>query len=141
MGNGPSGRANVIDQRGFPSHTGEEVLVQAPAGAQGRSGLAPTVADLVGRLATRPAVSSVQAPFAGPGATVIPQLLSADGRSALVTFLLAGDSNQAQKEVASTIDVAAATAAAHPGYRVEQFGAASATRALIDAYDGDFQRA
>ena len=141
MGNGPSGRANVAYQKGFPAHTGEEVLLQGPPGAAGRPGLVAAVADLTGRLAALPEVSSVQAPFAGPGATVVPQLLSADGRSALVTFLLAGDSNRAQKEVTSTQAAAAATAAAHPGYRVEEFGAASATRALIAAYDGDFQRA
>ena len=126
MGNGASARATVTYQRAFPSHTGEEVLVQGPPGAAAGPGLGAAVADVVGRLSAMPSVSSVQAPFAGPGATVVPQLLSADGRSALVTFLVAGDSNRAQKEVAAIADAAAATAAAHLGYRVEEFGAASA---------------
>ena len=59
----------------------------------------------------------------------------------LVSFEVAGDSNQAQANVTAALAAAAATQADHPQLRVEEFGSASANKALIKAYDGDFNRA
>jgi RND superfamily putative drug exporter len=59
----------------------------------------------------------------------------------LVTFDVAGDSNQAQANVVGPLAATAATAADHPQLRAEVFGSASANKALIKAYDGDFTRA
>lgn len=142
MGNGESGKATALFQQAFPYHTGEEVLVQAKGSAPaGEAALQGAVIDLVGRLQHLSTVADIQTPFAVPGASTSPTLRSADGRSVLVTFHVAGDSNQAQTNVNGPLAATAATAAAHPTLRVEEFGSASATKALMKAYTGDFNRA
>jgi uncharacterized membrane protein YdfJ with MMPL/SSD domain len=142
MGNGQSGTATSVFEKAFPYHTGEQVLVQADSNGPATDAvLASTVRDLIGRLNRLGTVADIQSPYAVPGALVTPALRAADGRSVLVTFELAGDSNQAQSNVVGPLRVSAATAAAHPGVRVQEFGSASARRALIQAYDGDFNRA
>ena len=142
MGNGQSALATSAYEEAFPFHSAEEVLIQvrgarAPTNAQ----FSVVVDDLVGRLERDPTVAGIASPVAAPGATVSPELRSRDGRSILVTFDVAGDSNQAQVNVSRALAATSATAADHPGYRVSEFGTASAMKALISAYDGDFNRA
>lgn len=141
MGNGESGAGTTVFQGAFPYHTREEVLVQGRSAAADEPALAAAVADLVGRLAHLRTVADIQAPFAVPGAQTSTALRSADGHSVLVTFAVAGDSNQAQTNVDGPLRATAATAADHPALRVEEFGSASATKALLKAYTGDFNQA
>ena len=142
MGNGQSGQGIAAVEKAFPFHNREEVMLQ------GRGTVAPSdatftaaVGDLVARLHRLPTVAVIQAPLPVPGAVISPALRSADGRSMLVTFEVAGDSNQAQANVTAALAAAAATQADHSQLRVEEFGSASANKALIKAYDGDFNRA
>ena len=142
MGNGQSGQGTAVFDAAFPFHTREQVLVQGRApGPAPASALSAAVADLVGRLHQLRTVADVQAPFPVAGATTTPALRSADGRSVLVSFQLAGDSNQAQTTVEGSLRATAAVAAAHPGVRVEEFGSASANKALLQGYTADFNRA
>ena len=138
MGNGESGRATQIYDRVFPFHSGEEVLIQA----KGSLGIASpvylkAVDDLLGRLRSLSTVGDVRSPLGAGGA----MLRSPDGRSMLVTFDLAGDSNQAERNVKAALAATAATAREYPQLRVEEFGAASANLALVKAYDDDFSKA
>ena len=84
-----------------------------------------------------PHVFDVQSPLAigNPGQ------ISADGRSALVTFKLAGDDDLAQERVDATLAATAAAQRAHPTVRVEQFGEASANKAIMESVTRDFQKA
>ena len=142
MGNGESGKATSVYQTAFPYHSREEVLVQRRADAPpNEAALTAVVGDLVGRLTHMRTVADVQAPVAVAGASPSPALRSADGRSVLVTFTLAGDSNEAQKNVAAPLAAVRAVQRAHPQFRVEEFGSASSAKALIGAYTGDFNRA
>jgi uncharacterized membrane protein YdfJ with MMPL/SSD domain len=142
MGNGQSGQGTAVFQKAFPFHTGEEVLLQGRgAGPASPAALSSAVADLVGRLRQVPTVADIQAPFPVAGAATSPVLRSTDGRSVLVTFHVAGNSNEAQTNVEQPLRVTAAVGAAHPGVRVEEFGSASAMKALLAAYTGDFNRA
>jgi uncharacterized membrane protein YdfJ with MMPL/SSD domain len=140
MGSGQSGRATTAYEGAFPYHSTEEVLVQA-GGAPAAAADASAVTDLVGRLRALPAVAGIAAPVPAPGATLNPALRSADGRSLLVTFRVAGDSVRAQTNVQGPLAATAAVQHDHPQLRVEEFGSASANRALIAAYDRDFNRA
>lgn len=141
MGNGQSGLALSIFEKAFPYHNGEEILVQARnSSAQARAAVPSTVTDLVGRLRRLRTVADIQSPFPAKGATTSPALRSGDGRSVLVTFELAGDSNQAQKYVSATLSAAAAIGARHPGVVVQECGSASATKAVGTALAGDFTR-
>ena len=58
--------------------------------------------------------------------------ISKDGRSALVTFSIPGDDDVADKRVDATLAATAAAQKAHPELRIEQFGDASADKALGD---------
>ena len=100
MGNGQSATALSVFENAFPYHNGEEVLVQARAGSPSDQTAVPAaVADLVTRLRRLPTVADIESPFPVPGAVTSPALRSADGRSVLVTFELAGNSNQAENYV------------------------------------------
>ena len=66
---------------------------------------------------------------------------AADGRSVLITFKVAGDFNQAQRNVEGPLAATAAVARMFPQLRVEEFGTASANKALKDAFTTDAQKA
>jgi hypothetical protein len=79
------------------------------------------VGDLVGRLRVLKTVSNMGSPLVPANVT----LRARDGRSLLVTFSLAGDMNQAQKNVDAALAATAATArvpaAARRGVRSGEF--------------------
>jgi uncharacterized membrane protein YdfJ with MMPL/SSD domain len=141
MGNGQSGQGVSVLEQGFPYHNSEEVLIQGRSGTPSTRVLVSSVDDLVTRLRHLHTVADIQAPFPVTGAFVSPALRSANGRAALVTFEVAGDSNQAQVNVNGPLTATAATAADHPSLYVAEFGSASATKALVKAYDSDFNQA
>jgi RND superfamily putative drug exporter len=58
-----------------------------------------------------------------------------------VTFKVPGDADQVAKRIDASLAATAAAQRAHPDLRVEQFGGASADKALSKASDADFQRA
>jgi uncharacterized membrane protein YdfJ with MMPL/SSD domain len=128
----------ALDRAGFHRPAGEQVLVQvrdsgsvlSPAG---RSAIGAVVRDVgaTGR------VERIRSPLtAGNGAQV-----SRDGRSALVLFDMKGNSATAGKRVQPVLEAVAGVGRAHPQLRLEQFGAASATKALEDTIGKDFARA
>ncbi len=142
VGNGQSGQGIAAVDKAFPFHNREEILLQARGtSVVGDASFSGAVGDLVGRLRHLWTVADIQSPVPVAGALTSPALRSTDGRSILVTFYVAGDSNQAQTNVTATLAAAASTEADHPHFRVEEFGSASANKALINAYDGDFNRA
>jgi len=138
-GIGESGRADKAAGKAFPDEAGESVLVQSKGG-----GVRPddpafkvVVADLVQRLETTTGVGDITSPYDEEAAGQI----SKDGRSALVTFDLPGDDESASDLVDGPLAAVAATERSHAGFRVEEFGDASADKALSDAFEDDFQKA
>ncbi|HEY6780330.1 MAG TPA: MMPL family transporter, partial [Thermoleophilaceae bacterium] len=65
--------------------------------------------------------------------------ISKDGHSALVTFEL--PEKNSEDTVAKPLAAVAALDKAHPGFRIEEFGDASADKALSEAFSDDFQKA
>jgi RND superfamily putative drug exporter len=138
MGNGSSKAADVaIDRAGFRKTSGEQVLLQARGGAASAAELRTAAAELTARLRHVPHVEKVVSPYAA-GAS---RQVSADGRSALESFDIAGDDDQALQRVDATLAATAAVQRAHPALRVEQIGNASANKAFGDSLGKDFQRA
>jgi RND superfamily putative drug exporter len=135
-GIGESGRADVALNAHFPDDVRETVLVQ---GRHGERADAPAFREVVryvvARVSRVPHVSDVRSPYAPRGE------LSEDGRSALVSFQIAGDEDEASERVDAALAVTAAAQRAHPSFRVEQFGEASAMKALDKSVEEDFQRA
>src|SRR3954447_1926701 len=123
-GSGESKRGDMIVKSAFPDRSTEQVLVQ------GRSTDDPAVTAAVGDVVTRRrrigGVTEAERPLA-----------SKDGRSILVSFTLRGTKEQVEKLVEKPLAAVAGVQAAHRDVRVEQFGAASATKAIAaqDAKD------
>src|SRR5919198_4430027 len=125
-GSGESKRGDVIvEAAGFPQRAGEQVLVQGSSADD--PAVTAAVRDVVTRLKRIEGVSEVERPLA-----------SEDGRSVLVSFMLPGTDEQVSKLVEQPLAAVAAVHRAHPAVRVEQFGEASATKAIAaqDAKDG-----
>jgi uncharacterized membrane protein YdfJ with MMPL/SSD domain len=135
-GSGESGRADKVVADHFPDKSGESVLVQSRTGARNRDPqFRRTVGTVVSRLEDTKHVRNVESPYAPDSQGT----LSEDGKSALVTFELPGDPADA------AVDPALATVAKldrqEAAYRIEEFGEASADKALSEAFQEDFQKA
>jgi RND superfamily putative drug exporter len=126
-GSGESGRVDAALRAHFPESSSETILVQSPRGRLTASpDYQPAVRELLARDAAVPHVSGLHADGA----------LSRDGRSTLVTLRL-GHRGSIERVLAQT----AAVSRGHPGLRIEEFGDASASRALDRSLGGDFRRA
>ncbi len=140
MGNGSSKAADVaVADAGFRNSSGEQVLIQArhPGAGTGRAELEQAAAQLVQKLKHTPHVEKVVSPF-DAGAT---GQISKDGRSALLSFEIAGDDNTAVDRVDPTLAATAAVQRANPDLRVEQLGSASVEAAFDKSLGDDFKRA
>ncbi|MDT3443485.1 MULTISPECIES: MMPL family transporter [unclassified Pseudofrankia] len=146
MSLGESGRAEqTLRDAGFVDRDSENVLIQLPTAPTGGpladQEVRATIADVIARISATSEVTDVRAPIAAQGATEDRGLVSADGRSVLVTFELTGDPDTATDRIEPVMDTVASVAAAHSGLTVEQFGQASADKALDETMGKDFQRA
>jgi RND superfamily putative drug exporter len=136
-GPGDSGRADKAIFDHFPRHAEETVLVQTKSGTSADPGFKAAVADVQQRLERTAHVQHVKSPYA-PGNE---GQISRDNHSALVSFQLAGDFDAVNKRVDAPLKTVASVAAAHPDLRIEQFGDASAGKALSKVFEEDFKRA
>jgi uncharacterized membrane protein YdfJ with MMPL/SSD domain len=128
----------LLERGGFEQPAAEQVLLQARGGGSIRTPAghraARAVAAAVG--ATH-RVESVQDPFAaGNGGQI-----SRDGRSAVVLFSMKGKADTAHERVQPVVEAVQRVAKANPQLRIEQFGEASAGKALDDTIGKDFRRA
>jgi uncharacterized membrane protein YdfJ with MMPL/SSD domain len=134
-GVGESGRADKVLHESFPERTEESVLVQSESGRASDPAFRAAVDDTVGRLERAKHVRDVASPYDDPGR------ISADGRSALVEFEIGGDPETATDRIDPALAATAAAAKAHPELRIEQFGDASADKAIGEQFDDDFKKA
>jgi uncharacterized membrane protein YdfJ with MMPL/SSD domain len=141
MGNGESRAADqAVADAGFPKESGEQVLVEARGGQKltVRDGeFTAAVGDVVTKLKATPHVKEVESPYAKGNEGQ----LSKDNTAALVTFKIAGEDDVAKDRVGATLAATKAAQEANPDLRIEQFGDASADKALSAAFDKDFQKA
>jgi uncharacterized membrane protein YdfJ with MMPL/SSD domain len=137
--NGQSAAAEpAIERADFPEDAAEQVLVQGKGSMRATDPrFAAAVADVTRRLRKTSHVTDVKSPLAAGNEGQI----SADGRSAVVTFKLPGDDETVADLVDPTLAATAAAQRAHPDLRIEQFGGASADKALSKAFEDDFKRA
>jgi RND superfamily putative drug exporter len=141
-GSGETARAQaILKEAGFERPANESVLVQGRTGAAHEADPAfqAALGAVVERLSRMPDVTNLRSPFTRGAEGVV----SADGRSALVQFDVKGKAQDAAKpKVIEPILAAVATAqAAHRGFRIEEFGNASATYELNKTIGQDFKRA
>ncbi|MGN6796234.1 MAG: MMPL family transporter [Streptosporangiaceae bacterium] len=139
---GQSGHAErVLDKLGFTSPPAESVLIQAkrsgttyPASAEMRHAVAEVTAAL--RALPRSA-ADVRSP-SGQGGD---GLISANGRSVLVSFNVPGSAGKADGAVVPALRAVASVQAKHPDLRVAEAGDASSDRAATALISRDFRKA
>jgi uncharacterized membrane protein YdfJ with MMPL/SSD domain len=140
LGNGDSKQADqILADAGFADRASEQVLVQ-PDGARltvRDPAFRAAIQDVTARLDRFDTITDLKSPLNPDNAGQI----SRDGRSALVTFDIKGDSETAKDRVDPILDAVAAADRAHPRLRIEEFGDASADKALSKAFEDDFRKA
>ncbi|HEV7808023.1 MAG TPA: MMPL family transporter [Solirubrobacteraceae bacterium] len=137
--NGESRAAGqAIEDAGFPEQAGEQVLVQARGSLRSSDpAFVAALRDVTRRLDATRYVQDVRSPLSAGNEGQI----SKDGRSAVVGFEITGDDDVTSTRVDASLAAVAAAQAAHPGLRIEQFGDASADKALSKSFEDDFKRA
>jgi uncharacterized membrane protein YdfJ with MMPL/SSD domain len=139
-GNGSSRVADTaIAKADFPKRADEQVLVQARTQTLTVDDPAfkAAVDDVVTRLESEKHVVDVASPLE-PGNE---GQISKDRSSALVTFSVPGTDEQTEERVDASLAATKAAQERHPDLRIEQFGEASAEKALGTALEDDFKRA
>src|SRR5690348_12486872 len=139
---GQAGRAErVLARPGVVQPASETVLIQARSGARTVAAdpeIRRAIRQVTAALGAMPKVATgIESPLAPGGG----KLISRDGRSALVTFNVAGNPNNADQSVVPAERAVAAIQAAHPGLRVAESGQASVDRATNNIVSSDFRRA
>jgi RND superfamily putative drug exporter len=129
--------AEIIAKGGFPERSGESVIVQHPGLRADDPPFVAVVRDVATRLEGTANVEDLQAPL-GHGAA---GLIAKDGHSALINFQVPGSESQTSERVRPILDQVRSLQRAHPGYVIEEFGAASANRELDATVGADLRRA
>ena len=140
---GQAGQAErVLNRPVVQQPDSESVLVQGRSASQTYGNdpeIREAVRQVVAALRALPkAAADVQSPLSRPG------LVSAGpggGRSALVTFNVAGAPGNDDQAVVPAMNAVAAVAAHHPGLKVEEAGDASLDRATGSITSQDFRKA
>jgi uncharacterized membrane protein YdfJ with MMPL/SSD domain len=137
--NGDSARAErLLDHGGFRQPAGEEVMLQVHGNGSIRTAVGERAArDVIAAITATHRVKGIRSPFAAGNSGQI----SRDGRSALVLFSMKGKRETAENRVKPVTEVVHRVAEAHPQLLIEEFGQASATKALNDTLGKDYKRA
>ena len=127
---GQAGQAERALHQADPNYASaaETVLIQAPGETFARSGSMQLAArEVAASLSALPKdAGSVRSPLRPGGAS----LVSADGRSALVTFQVPHANGNTDPMVAADQQAVAAVQARHPGLRIAETGDGSISRAI-----------
>jgi RND superfamily putative drug exporter len=139
---GQAGRAErVLARPGMVQPASETVLIQARGGTRTVAAdpeIRQAIRQVTAALGAMPnAATGIQSPLGTGGS----KLISRDGRSALVTFNVAGNPDNADQTVVPAERAVAAVQATHPGLRVAESGQASVDRATNSIISSDFRHA
>ncbi|MGW7297529.1 MMPL family transporter [Streptomyces sp. NPDC054829] len=128
--------AQIIEDAGIEEPAGETVLVQAKDGG-------PKATDAEFRAAVDAVMAAVEktgkvTDVTSPYDT---DMVSADGRSALVQFDMRGEAETAAERVEPVLDAVADVQKDHASLTIEEIGSASMMKTFDDAFGDDFQKA
>jgi uncharacterized membrane protein YdfJ with MMPL/SSD domain len=132
---GESGRAEAKLEAAKLNPNEEVVLVQSDKLHAGDPEFEAAVGEATRRLRAVHSVVAVSSPAEGGGQ------VSADGHSALVEFRIPGDQEEAEEKVDASLAATAAVQRNNPELRVEQFGGASAAKAVSAVFEDDLSKA
>jgi RND superfamily putative drug exporter len=138
FGIGDSAHARQIVESGAFADTADEtVLVSSASATADEPAFRAVVAAVVKAVSRQEGVSSVVSPLDAKGST----LVSKDGHAALVQFEISDADGTSTTLVEPVLEAVASVQASSPSFRVEQFGGASATKALDETIGEDFKKA
>jgi uncharacterized membrane protein YdfJ with MMPL/SSD domain len=133
--NGESHRAEqALDRAGLRPQS-EVVFLQSDKLTIKDAQFKAAVRDVTTHLRKVPYVQNVESPLGGASA------VSENGHAALVDFDVAGDSTEAKDRIDPVLAATAAVQKRHPGLTVEQFGDASANKAINEVVGDDLKKA
>jgi uncharacterized membrane protein YdfJ with MMPL/SSD domain len=136
---GEAARAQqMLRAAGFEEPARESVLVQSPRYTSDQPPFRAAVADVAQTLALQPDVTNIENPLlkeAGGGQ------ISRDRHSVLVQFDIRGSIDDAHSKIEPILGAVAQVQDRHPGFRIEEFGPASAQFELTKTIGEDFKRA
>jgi putative drug exporter of the RND superfamily len=128
----------ALEKAGFERPATEQVLIQGKRGGTIRTADAKRAArDVIAAVQATGRVENARSPYDRGNAGQI----SDDGRSAVVLFTMKGERDKAADRVEPILDAVEGVADSQPQLRIEQFGEASANKALNDSIGEDFKRA
>jgi len=135
---GQAGRAErVLNRPVVQQPSAESVLIQGRSANQTYRNdpeMQRAVREVVAALRALPkSAADIQSPLTSPG--------HVSGRSALVTFDVAGQPGHDDQAVVPALNAVGAVAAHHPGLKVEEAGGASVDRAIGSITSQDFRKA
>ena len=139
---GQSGRAEqTLNRLNATFPPAESVLIQSRAPGRTFAGdpeLRQATREVVAALRALPrSATDIRSPLSPGGRS----LVSADGRSALVTFTIPGNSANMDQAVVPDLNAVAAVQARHPGLLIAEAGEASGDRAIGGLISADFRKA
>jgi uncharacterized membrane protein YdfJ with MMPL/SSD domain len=133
---GESGRVARILDEGFPQPAGETVLIQSTTLTATSPAFEAAVDDVIGGISAVPVVSNIRNPLDPANVGQI----SADKRSAIVSFDIRGDAENAVDKIDPVIAAVDTAAAGNPQLSIEEFGV-SAEKQVDEKFSQDLKRA
>jgi uncharacterized membrane protein YdfJ with MMPL/SSD domain len=135
-GVGESGRVSKILGDEFETPATERVMIQSQDLAASSPAFKAVIADVVARMDAQKDVAEVQSPLSPLNSN----LISVDGRTALVDLKIVGDPDDAVDKIGAISSAVTAAQKAHPGFAIESFGV-SAEDQVNTAFAEDLEKA
>jgi uncharacterized membrane protein YdfJ with MMPL/SSD domain len=134
---GESGKAERILYEDFRPQASEAVLIQSKTMSTDNPSFDAAIRDVVAGLGSLHAVVNVRSPL-DPHNT---GQISPDGRSALASFEIRGNPDDASSKIGPILDRMESLQAAHPRLYIAEFGDVSSNEELMNAFKGDLKKA
>src|SRR5512132_2795830 len=135
-GVGESGRADKILGDDFETPATERVMIQSKSLKASSPAFKAVIADVVARMDRQKDVASIESPLSPLNGN----LISEDGRTALVDVKIVGDPDNAVDKIGAITDEVATAQDAHSAFAIESFGV-SAEEQVNQAFTDDLEKA
>jgi RND superfamily putative drug exporter len=134
---GESGKAERILYEDFRPPAPEAVLIQSETISADDASFAAAIEDVVSGLGSLRDVVNLRSPLDPQN----PGQISPDRHSALVSFQVRGNPDEASGKIGPILDRTESLQAAHPDLYIAQFGDVSSNEEVMDAFKGDLEKA
>ena len=138
-GTGQSHRADQILQDGFPKSDAltELVLIQSSSKTVRDPEFRATVNDVIAAVKDNPALKNIKSPYASANRDQV----SNDGRTAMVTWEMKGQYDDAKPKIDAIEAAVNKVAEAHPAFYVGEAGSVSSEKALDKMFNDQLKQA